>query len=70
MITQEAVKNTRKLATETMQSLLRIDRSGKLLYIFCKQMCACSKQYAYDNDYIEHNFVVITEDEYNELLSR
>ena len=67
MITKETIRLVHKLANKTMHELFLLDRSGKLLYIFCKQICACSKQYAYD-DAIDHKFVVITEDEYNELL--
>lgn len=55
-------------ASEIMTKIHRVDRSGELLYLFCKSLCNISKLTAYDisrDD--EYKFVVITENEYNEL---
>lgn len=57
-----------RAASEIMTRIHREDKSGKLLYLFCKNLYKIAKLRAYDisrDD--EYKFVVITEDEYKKL---
>ena len=54
------------LANEIMTKIYKDDQSGRLLYLFCKQLCAISKLKAYGID-DRYKLVVITEDEYKKL---
>lgn len=57
-----------RAASEIITKIYQEDRSGKLLYLFCKSLRNISKLRAYDisrDD--EYKFVVITEDEYKKL---
>lgn len=64
--TAEERYNMNRLASEIMTEIYRQDNTGRLLYLFCRKLCAISKLRAYgiDNKY---KFVVITEDEYEQL---
>lgn len=55
-----------RLSSEIMMKIYKYDRSGRLLYLFCKQLCAISKLTAFGID-DKYKFVVITEDEYKKL---
>ena len=60
-----------KLANGIMYELFKEDRSGRLLYLFAKQLCAVSKLQAFDaciDD--KYKFVVITKEEYERLKSK
>ena len=64
--TEEEHCEMNKLASETMMKIYEGDTSGRLLYLFCKKLCAISKLKGYGID-DKYKFVVITEDEYNKL---
>lgn len=57
-----------RAASEMMTKIYQEDRSGKLLYLFCKNLYKISKLRAYgitmDDEY---KFTVITENEYKKL---
>lgn len=57
-----------RAASKIMTKIHQEDRSGKLLYLFCKSLYKISKLRAYgitmDDEY---KFVIITEDEYKKL---
>lgn len=57
-----------RVASEIMTRIHQEDKSGKLLYLFCKNLYKISKLRAYcitmDDEY---KFVVITENEYKKL---
>ena len=56
------------LASKIMTEIHIEDRTGKLPYLFCKQLCAISRLKAYDISRDDkYKFVVITEDEYKKL---
>ena len=58
----------KKLANDIMWEIFKEDKSGRLLYLFVRQMCALSKLPAFDaciDD--KYKFVVITQDEYKGL---
>ena len=66
--TEKELHKMSRLASETMTKIHREDRSGKLLHLFCKKLCAISKLRAYDiSRDNKYKFVVITEDEYKRL---
>ena len=57
-----------KLANGIMCAIFKEDKSGRLLYLFAKKLCALSKLKAFDaciDD--KYKFVVITKDEYKKL---
>lgn len=57
-----------KLANGIMWTIFKEDKSGRLLYLFAKKLCALSKLKAFDaciDD--KYKFVVITKDEYKKL---
>lgn len=64
--TKEEIKATNKLATNIMRKFHANDRSGRLLYLFVRQLTKVTGQYAYRPD-DKYRFVVITMDEYNKL---
>lgn len=58
-----------KLANGIMCEIFKEDRSGRLLYLFAKKLCAVSKLKAFDaciDD--KYKFVVIAKDEYEKLI--
>lgn len=55
-----------RLASEIMMKIYKHDKSGRLLYLFCKKLCAISKLRGFGID-DKYKFVVITEDEYKKL---
>lgn len=58
----------RRAASEIITKIYQEDRSGKLLYLFCKSLYKTSKLRAYDiSRDNEYKFVVLTEDEYKKL---
>lgn len=58
----------RRAASEIIAKIYQEDRSGKLLYLFCKSLYKTSKLRAYDiSRDNEYKFVVLTEDEYKKL---
>lgn len=66
--TEKELHKMSRLASEIITEIHKEDRSGKLLYLFCKKLCAVSKLKAYDISRDEkYKFVVITEDEYKKL---
>ena len=57
-----------ELANGIMCTIFKEDRSGRLLYLFAKKLCAASKLKAFDaciDD--KYKFVVVTQEEYNRL---
>ena len=57
-----------KLANGVMMAMHIEDKSGRLLYLFVKKLCAISKLKAFDACIDDKNkFVVITQDEYEKL---
>ena len=64
--TEEEIHKMYKLASEVMIEIYRDDNSGRLLYLFCKKLCAISKLKGYGID-DKYKLVVVTEDEYREL---
>ena len=64
--TEEEHDEMNRLASETMMKIYEEDTSGRLLYLFCKKLCAISKLKAYGID-DKYKFVVVTEDEYKTL---
>lgn len=57
-----------RAASEVMIKIHQEDKSGELLYLFCKSLYKISKLRAYDSRIDNrYKFVVLTEDEYNEL---
>lgn len=57
-----------KLANGIMWTIFKEDKSGRLLYLFVKKICALSKLKAFDVCIDDKNkFVVITKDEYEKL---
>lgn len=58
----------RRAASEIITKIYQEDRSGKLLYLFCKSLYKTSKLRVYDiSRDNEYKFVVLTEDEYKKL---
>lgn len=67
---QDIERMAHRAASEIMTKLHQEDRSGKLLYLFCKSLYKTSKLRAYDiSRDNEYKFVVLTEDEYKKLRS-
>lgn len=64
--TKEEQHEMNILASETMMKIYEENTSGRLLYLFCKKLCAISKLKGYGID-DKYKFVVITEDEYSIL---
>ena len=64
--TEEEQCEMNRLASETMMKIYKEDTSGRLLYLFCKKLCAISKLKGYGID-DKYKFVVIAEDEYKTL---
>ena len=64
--TKEEHDEMNRLASETMIKIYEKDTSGRLLFLFCKKLCAISKLKAYGID-DKYKFVVVTEDEYKTL---
>lgn len=59
---------THRAASEIMTRIHQADKSGELLYLFCKSLCNISKLRAYDSRIDNgYKFVVITKDEYKRL---
>lgn len=57
-----------KLANRIMWAILKKDKSGRLLYLLVKKLCAVSKLKAFDTCIDDkYKFVVITKDEYEKL---
>ena len=67
-VEREFERIARRAASEIITKIHQEDKSGKLLYLFCKSLSKISKLRAYgwgiDDEY---KFVVITEDEYRKL---
>jgi hypothetical protein len=61
--TEEELHRMHILASKIMMEIYNEDQSGRLLYLFCKQLCAISKLKGYGID-DKYRFVVMTEDEY------
>ena len=60
-----------KLANGIMWTIFKEDKSGRLLYLFAKKLCAVSKLKAFDaciDD--KYKFVVITQEEYGKLKEK
>lgn len=57
------------LAAIIIRTLHEKDNTGRLLYLFCKNLYSISKLPAY-NIPNKHKFVVLTEDEYKDLIRK
>ena len=63
----EKEKQISQLAHRIMWEIFKEDRSGRLLYLFAKQLCATSKLKAFDaciDD--KYKYIVITKNEYDD----
>lgn len=62
----ETELNISKLANGIMTTIHREDKSGRLLYLFVKKLCALSKLAAFDSCVDDrYKFIVITKNEYD-----
>lgn len=60
-----------KLANGVMMAMHKEDKSGRLLCLFVKKLCALSRLAAFDACIDDKNkFVVISKEEYEKLKSR
>lgn len=57
-----------RAASEIMTKIYQEDRSGKLLYLFCKNLSKISKLLGFKSEK-EYSFYIITEDKYRKLMN-